>query len=113
MIQSATIVRNSEKPKMQVIVYRLADMDSNQDAKLDGSDIQSLYLSTIDGKNFIKVSPDLHELVDWNFVEPKSRLYFRTIEDTNKNGEFDNNDVLHYHYVDLTDWSVHNYNPVK
>ncbi len=113
LIQSASIVLHSTKTKMQFIVYRLADMDSNQDAKLDGNDIQSLYLSTIEGNNFIKISPDLQELVDWNFIETTSRLYFRTIEDTNKNGEFDSNDVLHYHFVDLTNWTVHDYNPVK
>ncbi len=115
MIQTATMLRNAEKARQHIMVYTLADMDTNQDGKLDGNDIQSLYLSTIQGKNFIKISEDLQELIDWNLVEPKGRLYFRTIEDTNKNGEFDNNDVLHYQYVDLTsdDWTVRNYNPVK
>ncbi|HEX8562635.1 MAG TPA: hypothetical protein VF676_06625 [Flavobacterium sp.] len=116
LIQTATILRNAaEKSRQQVVVYTLADQDTNQDQRIDASDIRSLYLSTIEGKNFIKISADLQELIDWNLVEPKGRLYFRTIEDTNKNGEFDSNDVLHYQYVDLTtaQWKVENYNPVR
>lgn len=115
LIQTATILRNAEKSRQHIMVYTLADADTNQDGKLDGSDIQSLYLSTIHGKNFIKISDELQELIDWNLVEPKGRLYFRTIEDTNKNGEFDNKDVVHYQYADLTSdaWTVKSYNPVK
>lgn len=115
LIQTATMLRNAEKSRQQIIVYTLSDKDTNQDGKLDANDIRSLYLSTIEGNKFTKISPDLHELIDWNLIEPKGRLYFRTIEDTNKNGEFDNNDVLHYQFVDLTrgDWQAQNYNPVK
>jgi hypothetical protein len=54
------------------------------------------------------------ELIDWNLVESKNRLYFRSIEDTNKNGEFDKNDVIHYHFIDLSskDWKVQDYSPI-
>jgi len=73
-----------------------------------------LYLSEISGNRFTKMSVDFQELVDWNLIESKSRLYFRTIEDTNKNGAFDKNDVLHYHFIDLTskEWKVSDYNPI-
>jgi hypothetical protein len=61
------------------------DADTNRDGKLDSSDIKSLYLSEISGKRFTKVSMDL-QLIDWNLIDSKSRLYFRTVEDTNKMG---------------------------
>ena len=60
------------------------------------------------------MSEDFQELIDWNLVESKNRLYFRTIKDTNKNGQFDKNDVLHYSYIDLNSkvWEVQSYQPI-
>jgi len=115
LIQSATFLKTvAEKTKQQIMVYALADVDTNQDGKLDTNDIKSLYLSEIGGGRLTKMSADMQELIDWNISEFQNRLYFRTIEDTNKNGEFDKNDVMHYHYIDLNskDWKVSDYNPV-
>jgi hypothetical protein len=41
-------------------------------------------------------------------------LYFRTIEDTNKNGQFDKKDVVHYNYINLSSstWQVVGYKPI-
>lgn len=100
--------------KMQLLVYTIVDMDTNRDTKLDANDIKSLYISEIDGKKFKKLSSDMQELIDWNLVESKNRLYFRTIEDTNQNGQFDKNDRINYHYVDLLspEFTIENYNPI-
>lgn len=114
LIQTATYLKTvSDKTKQQVLVYTLADMDTNKDGKLDASDIKSLYISEISGERFTKLSTDFQELIDWDLIETINRLYFRTIEDTNKNGEFDRNDIVHYHYVDLSvkEWKVLDYNP--
>jgi hypothetical protein len=46
------------------------DVDTNRDGKLDTSDIKSLYLSDISGKNFTKISANFQEC-DWNLVESK------------------------------------------
>jgi hypothetical protein len=103
-----------EKSKKQLLVYTIVDMDTNRDKKLDSNDIKSLYISTIGGKNFKKLSATMEELIDWNLVESKNRLYFRTIEDTNQNGQFDKNDRINYHFVDLlsADFAIENYNPI-
>jgi hypothetical protein len=103
-----------EKSKKQLLVYTIVDMDTNRDQKLDNNDIKALYISTIDGKNFKKLSEDMQELIDWNLVESKSRLYFRTIEDTNQNGQFDKNDRINYHFVNLlnTEFEIEKYNPI-
>ena len=103
-----------EKSKKQLLVYTIVDMDTNRDKKLDSNDIKSLYISTIDGKKFSKLSVTMQELIDWNLVESKNRLYFRTIEDTNQNGQFDKNDRINYHFVDLIspDFKIENYNPI-
>ena len=48
-------------------------------------------------------------------MEAQNRLYYRTIEDINKNGAFDKNDLVHYYYVELLspDWKTQKYNPIE
>jgi hypothetical protein len=114
LIQTATYLKSvSDKTKQQLLVYSLADMDTNKDGKLDANDIKSLYISEISGNKFTKLSPDFQELIDWNLIETSNKLYFRTIEDINKNGEFDKKDVVHYHFVDLSnkEFKVQDYQP--
>jgi len=115
LIQTATYLKSvADKTKHQIMVYTLADVDTNKDGKLDPSDIKALYLSEISGENLTKISADFQELIDWNLIESTNLLYFRTVEDTNKNGQFDKNDVMHYNYVDLSDkeWKVSAYQPI-
>lgn len=115
LIQTATYLKSvADKSKQQLLVFTLADMDTNKDGKLDTNDIKSIYISEISGAKFIKLSTDFQELLDWNLIDTTNRLYFRSIEDSNKNGEFDKKDVVHYHYVDLLskDWKVVAYNPI-
>ncbi|MFH6999230.1 hypothetical protein ACHRVZ_14940 [Flavobacterium sp. FlaQc-57] len=115
LILTATYLKTvADKTQNKVMVYTLTDSDTNKDGKIDTSDIKTLYLSDISGEHFTKVSEDLQELVDWSLIESKNRLYFRTIEDTNQNGQFDKNDVLHYNYIDLgvKKWEVKSYKPI-
>ena len=99
----------------QFLVYTLEDLDSNKDGKLDDNDIKDLYISNANGSNFIKLSPDLQEVIDWKLIESQNRLYFRSVEDNNKNGAFDKEDKVHYYYVDLTnkELKVDEYNPIN
>ncbi|PDS24137.1 hypothetical protein [Flavobacterium branchiophilum] len=112
LLQSVTFLKNiSDKTKKQILVYTLADADSNNDNQLDANDIKALYISQIDGSSFVKLSADNQELIDWNLIESQNRIYFRTIDDTNKNGKFDANDQLHYQYVNILDvnWKATTY----
>ena len=115
LIQTATYLKAfADKGRPQIIAYTLSDIDTNKDGKIDASDIKTLYLSTISGENFTKVSADFQELIDWKLIESKNRLYFRTIEDSNKNGEFDKDDAVHYNYVELgaKSWETTPYKPL-
>ncbi len=115
LIQTATYLKAvSDKINKQIMVYTICDADTNKDGKLDTSDIKALYLSKINGDDLTKISAEFQELIDWELIESKNRLYFRTVEDTNKNGEFDSKDVVHYNYIDLSnkDWKVKMYNPI-
>ena len=40
------------------------------------------------------------------------RVILKMIEDANKNGAFDKNDIMHYHFIDLSEkeWKVTDYN---
>lgn len=115
VIQTATFLNTiAEKTKKQILVYTIADLDTNKDSKLDANDIKSLYISEISGASFQKLTPYFQELIDWNLVEAKSRLYFRSTEDTNKNGGFDKDDKVFYYYVNLLDkeWKLNEYKPL-
>lgn len=96
----------------KMLVYVLADADTNQDGVIDSNDIKSLYTSSDLGKNFTKISTELQELIDWKYLESTNKIYFRTIEDTNKNGQFDDKDKIHYHQVNLKDNKVSEYFPL-
>ena len=115
LIQTATYLRSvANKTNNQIMVYTMVDMDTNKDGKLDTSDIKALYLSKISGEKFTKISSDFQELIDWKLIESNNRLYYRTVEDTNKNGQFDKKDVVNYYYIDLSkkEWKIIGYEPV-
>jgi hypothetical protein len=92
----------ADKLKKQYFIYNLVDKDSNKDGNLDESDIKSLYMSAVNGENFSKLTLDYQELIDWNLIVSQNKIYFRTIEDSNKNGAFATDDKLHYYYLDLS-----------
>ncbi|MFC7774056.1 hypothetical protein [Flavobacterium sp. GCM10027622] len=115
-IQTATFLNTiAAKTKKQILVYSLVDSDTNRDGKIDANDIKSLYISDFSGLHLQKLSGELHELIDWNLIESLNRLYFRTIEDINKNGAFDKKDKVHYHFVNLAadEWKVEDYSPIE
>ena len=114
-IQNVTLISAANTNKKSFLVYLLEDMDSNQDGVLDDNDIKDLYISSADGTNFKKLSADYQEIVDWKVIESKNQLYFRTLEDINKNGAFDKTDKVHYYCVDLNSkmLDVTEYNPIE
>ena len=104
LIDTATYLKTlADKSKLQLMVYTMVDSDTNKDGKLDSNDIKSLYISTVTGQNLSKLTADFQELIDWKVIETKNQLYFRTKEDTNKNGQFENTDVIRCFLVNLLD----------
>ncbi len=86
-----------------VILVEVMDKDTNLDHKLTYEDVVSLYITNSNGTKFIKLSPEGHQLLDWELVTVANRIYFRTIEDVNRNGEFDKKDAFHHYFVSLKD----------
>lgn len=107
LIERVSFLKNNK-----MLIYILADSDTNQDGVIDSNDIKSLYTSSELGKNFTEISTDLQELLDWKHIVAANKIFFRTVEDANKNGEFDKNDKIHYHFLNLKDNKVSEYFPL-
>jgi hypothetical protein len=113
-IESMTFLKKvADNIKKQYLVYEIKDKDTNLDGDLDYKDVTSLYVSKIDGSQFVKLSRENNELLNWKVVESNNFLYFRTVEDKNKDGAFDNRDTIHYNFINLNaeDLKVVEYKP--
>lgn len=104
-----------ESLKKQYLLYKVKDKDTNGDGKLDYNDLDALYISKIDGSGFIKLTKSYQKLIGWKVINTLNRIYFRTIEDKNRDGSFNENDLVKYQYVDLSldNLEVEEYNPFK
>ena len=115
-IRSVNFLRDIfEKTKTGYLLYSVSDRDSNGDNELDHSDLEALYISKIDGSGFKKLTKELHEFYDWSLIRGENRIYFRTLEDRNKDGELNNKDKFHYYFIDVSadKYLVTEYNPVQ
>lgn len=114
-IQSATYLSELSDKTVPAMVFTLSDLDTNKDGKLDTNDVKTLYIGCLNAERLVKITPDYHELIDWNYMPALQRLYFRSIEDTNKTGAFDKDDLIHYYYIQLNtnSWEAKEYFPVS
>lgn len=92
----------SYKIKKDYIIYTVNDKDLNNDGKLNDLDINSLYISKLDGTDFIKISNPYHEYIGGKLILQEQKYYYRTIEDINKDGSFNKEDKYHYYFIDFT-----------
>ncbi len=92
----------SKLPESKYLLYWVYDKDSNHDGELNNGDITALYMSDINGHNFKKLTNDTEDYKDGSLLIQNTRYYFRTIEDTNKDGFFNTGDTYHYYFVDLS-----------
>ncbi|GAA5042767.1 hypothetical protein GCM10011506_45600 [Marivirga lumbricoides] len=88
-----------EKTKSGYILYSVYDRDTNGDNKLDSDDIESLYISMLNGSDFTKITKELHELYDYRLIKGENKLYYRTLEDVDKDGKLTSNDQFHYYFL--------------
>lgn len=105
----------SKKINRHYILYSVIDKDSNHDNKLDYHDINSLYISRIDGTDFKKITNNFHEYNGGRLIIQDLKYYYRTIEDIDKDGDFTKVDKYHYYYIDFAndDYTIVEYNPLK
>ncbi len=95
------------KTKRKFLLHFVYDRDTNGDGVFDGRDLEALYLSNIDGTSFRKITKELHEFYDYRILKDDSILYFRTLEDLNKDGKLNNKDRFHHYRLDLGNDEMH------
>jgi hypothetical protein len=86
----------------QFILYVITDRDSNNDKELDYDDLESLYISNMDGTGFIKMSKSMEEYAEGKMITEELKYYFKTLEDVNRDGKYDwRHDRFHYYFLDF------------
>ena len=83
-------------------IYNVIDKDSNADGELNYEDLESLYISNLNGTAFRKLSPNGQDMGNWKTLLEANKLFFKSIEDIDANGEFDKKDKIHYFYLDVS-----------
>ncbi|MBT29599.1 MAG: hypothetical protein CMO01_08040 [Thalassobius sp.] len=91
------------KTGKEMLLLSVVDTDTNKDKKLDYEDLSALYLASLDGEILKKLTVDFHLLKDWRIYAVNNRIYFNTMEDADRNGEFNHKDKAHYYFIDLDD----------
>jgi|WetSurMetagenome_2_1015567.scaffolds.fasta_scaffold183512_1 hypothetical protein len=91
-----------KRVRRQYILYTLADNDSNNDKAINSSDIESLYISSVDGTGLRKLTRDRQEYSGGKLYTKALRYYFSTIEDVNHDGFVNKKDKIHYYYIDFS-----------
>ncbi|AHM59296.1 hypothetical protein D770_05145 [Flammeovirgaceae bacterium 311] len=104
-----------KRTKAGYLLYTISDRDSDRDGVLSHSDLEALYISRIDGSGFKKVTKELHEFYDWSLIKGEDKVYFRTLVDSNRDGELTNKDKFHYYLIEFSgdSYSLTEYNPTK
>lgn len=83
------------------LVYKIIDRDTNNDGKLNNQDINSLYISKLNGSGFRKLTKEDHDLINWRLNVPTQEIFFRTVVDVNKNEKLDKSDSFHNYRIQL------------
>lgn len=87
-----------------MFLYEIADKDTNKDNEITSEDIIGLFSSKTNGDSFKRISPANEHLIDRKTNYSLGLLFFRTLEDVDKNNEFDENDRINlYEYNLLTE----------
>lgn len=114
-IHSKQFVNNSNNNNNETyILYKLVDADYNRDGKLNGEDIESLYISNLDGTSFKKITKNNEDYRDGAWIGALSRYYYRTGEDSNNDGYFDSTEKMHHYYIQFNNdgYDIVEYKPL-
>jgi hypothetical protein len=87
--------------KKELIMYKIIQSDYNNDSVHNNADGVVLFISDKDGKNFLQVSPDSAQYIDYKYYDDTNMLLVRSLRDSNHDHRFDMNDEFLYTKVDL------------
>lgn len=86
------------KTGKKFIFYTITDSDSNKNNILDYIDVQSFYISDIDGTSFSKITKDNENFSEGKYISALNRYYFKTIEETDKYNALA---TKYFYYIDF------------
>ncbi|RZL21144.1 MAG: hypothetical protein EOO96_24460 [Pedobacter sp.] len=92
--QSALLTNN-------FIYYEVTNADFDGDKKLTSADPRTLFLSSLEGKTFVQISPENYSIQNWKLDEKHDLILMDLIKDTNGDKIFDDKDELDYFVYNL------------
>jgi hypothetical protein len=104
----------SKRNNQHYILYWVYDNDFNKDGDVNSEDLSALYIGNIDGTGFKKINKKLEKYESGVMFEKDLRYYYKTTEDSNKDGIFNRYDKSHFYYIDFskTPFSIIEYYPL-
>lgn len=83
------------------ILYKIRDIDYNNDNKLNREDPEHLFISDQDGTNLRRLSPENEDLKSFTIIPGSDQLIIRTKRDINKDFKFDSDDEVIWYRINL------------
>jgi len=83
------------------IYYEVTNSDFDGDKQLTLKDPRKLFISGLDGRSFIQISPEKHSISSWKIDEKHDLILMNALRDTDNNEEFDGKDEVEYFTYNL------------
>ena len=99
-------LKNENNNPDKVLIYEVIDNLRPNDP--ERPEITSLYLSSIDGKTFTRVSKEKHDVRNWVYIPQLKKVFFNTVVDKNNDNQFDEKDEYSTYQV-----SIETFKPIK
>lgn len=97
----ATPIPGKPIPTRKYWIYRLIETDTNRDGRLTPEDGTIGYISTGDGKNLVRVTPENTQMKSWKAIADMNAILMLVTEDTDGDKQFGNRDRSTYIRVNL------------
>jgi len=81
-----------EFPPAGVLYWEIAFEDSNGDNVIDEHDDSGAYLSDIDGRNLVRITPKPSRVLEKTYDKSRTLLTLRLVRDSNRDGKLDDTD---------------------
>jgi len=80
-------------PPAGVLYWEIAFEDSNGDNVIDEHDDSGAYLSDIDGRNMVRITPKVSRVLEKIYDKARTLLTLRIVRDSNSDGKLDDKDA--------------------
>ena len=83
------------------ILYRVVKSDYNNDSTYDAKDGVMLFSSSLDGKNFVQLTPSNQQYLKYFYYEDSQTILVKTMIDSDSTNSYDPFDETNFVLVDL------------